>query len=51
MRLAKYLAQAGVASRRAAESLIEQGRVAMDIADRSQLQHQDVLKRYFGSAA
>ncbi|MDQ0394420.1 ABC transporter ATP-binding protein [Labrys monachus] len=31
--------------------LIEQGRVAMDIADRSQLQHQDVLKRYFGSAA
>lgn len=31
--------------------LIEQGRVSMDIADRSQLQHQDVLRRYFGSAA
>ena len=31
--------------------LIEQGRVAMDIADRTQLQHQDVLQRYFGSAA
>ncbi|MBO9534398.1 MAG: rRNA pseudouridine synthase, partial [Solirubrobacteraceae bacterium] len=30
MRLAKYLAQAGVASRRAAESLIEQGRVRVD---------------------
>jgi branched-chain amino acid transport system ATP-binding protein len=31
--------------------LIEQGRVALDVADRSQIQHQDVLKRYFGSAA
>jgi branched-chain amino acid transport system ATP-binding protein len=31
--------------------LIEEGRVGMDIADRTQLQHQDVLKRYFGSAA
>lgn len=30
MRLAKYLAHAGVASRRAAESLIEQGRVRVD---------------------
>jgi branched-chain amino acid transport system ATP-binding protein len=30
--------------------LIEQGRVALDVADRSQIQHQDVLKRYFGSA-
>ena len=30
MRLAKFLAQAGVASRRAAESLIEQGRVRVD---------------------
>jgi branched-chain amino acid transport system ATP-binding protein len=31
--------------------LIEEGRVGMDIADRSQLQHRDVLKRYFGTAA
>jgi branched-chain amino acid transport system ATP-binding protein len=31
--------------------LIEQGRVALDVADPSQIQHQDVLKRYFGSAA
>jgi branched-chain amino acid transport system ATP-binding protein len=31
--------------------LIEQGRVALDVADRAQLQHKDVLKRYFGSAA
>ncbi len=30
MRLAKYLAHAGVASRRAAEDLIEQGRVRVD---------------------
>ncbi|HWJ72269.1 MAG TPA: ABC transporter ATP-binding protein [Kaistia sp.] len=31
--------------------LIEQGRVALDVVDRSSIQHQDVLKRYFGSAA
>jgi branched-chain amino acid transport system ATP-binding protein len=31
--------------------LIEQGRVALDVTDPSQIQHQDVLKRYFGSAA
>lgn len=31
--------------------LIEQGRVALDVADKGQIQHQDVLKRYFGSAA
>jgi branched-chain amino acid transport system ATP-binding protein len=31
--------------------LIEQGRVALDVADRSLIQHQDVLNRYFGSAA
>ncbi len=31
--------------------LIEQGRVALDVSDPSQIQHQDVLKRYFGSAA
>jgi len=30
MRLAKYLAHAGVASRRAAEGLVAQGRVAVD---------------------
>ena len=31
--------------------LIEQGLVAMDVQDRNQLQHKDVLKRYFGTAA
>ncbi len=31
--------------------LIEQGRVTLDVTDPSQLQHKDVLKRYFGSAA
>lgn len=31
--------------------LIEQGQVALDIADRTQIQHHDVLQRYFGSAA
>lgn len=31
--------------------LIEQGCVAMDVQDRNQLQHKDVLKRYFGTAA
>ena len=31
--------------------LIEQGRVAMDVRDRNQLEHKDVLKRYFGTAA
>jgi branched-chain amino acid transport system ATP-binding protein len=31
--------------------LIEQGRVALDVEDRNQIRHQDVLKRYFGSAA
>jgi branched-chain amino acid transport system ATP-binding protein len=31
--------------------LIEQGRVALEVADPNQIQHQDVLKRYFGSAA
>jgi branched-chain amino acid transport system ATP-binding protein len=31
--------------------LIEEGRVGMDIADRTQLQHRDVLQRYFGTAA
>lgn len=31
--------------------LVEQGRVALDVIDRSAIQHQDVLKRYFGSAA
>jgi branched-chain amino acid transport system ATP-binding protein len=31
--------------------LIEQGRVALDVAYPSQFRHQDVLKRYFGSAA
>jgi len=30
MRLAKYLGQAGVASRRAAETLIAEGRVSVD---------------------
>jgi branched-chain amino acid transport system ATP-binding protein len=31
--------------------LVEQGRVALDVVDRNSIQHQDVLKRYFGSAA
>lgn len=31
--------------------LIEQGRVALDVVDPNQIQHQDVLKRYFGGAA
>jgi len=31
--------------------LVEQGCVVLDIEDRRQIQHQDVLKRYFGSAA
>lgn len=31
--------------------LIEKGVVTMDIKDRSQLQHKDVVERYFGSAA
>jgi branched-chain amino acid transport system ATP-binding protein len=31
--------------------LIEQGRVAMDVHDRNQMEHKDVLQRYFGSAA
>jgi branched-chain amino acid transport system ATP-binding protein len=30
--------------------LIEQGRVALEVSDRSQLQHQDILRRYFGNA-
>jgi len=31
--------------------LIEEGRVALEIKDRSELRHQDILQRYFGSAA
>ena len=31
--------------------LIEQGQVTLDVTDRSQIQHQEVLRRYFGSAA
>jgi branched-chain amino acid transport system ATP-binding protein len=31
--------------------LIEQGRVSLEVTERGQFQHQDVLKRYFGSAA
>jgi branched-chain amino acid transport system ATP-binding protein len=31
--------------------LIEKGVVALEIADRSELQHQDIIQRYFGSAA
>ena len=31
--------------------LIEQGRVALDVTDKSAIQHKDVLARYFGSAA
>jgi branched-chain amino acid transport system ATP-binding protein len=31
--------------------LIEQGRVTLDIRDPREVQHQDVLRRYFGSAA
>lgn len=29
--------------------LLEQGRITMDVTDRRQLQHEDVLRRYFGS--
>jgi branched-chain amino acid transport system ATP-binding protein len=31
--------------------LIEQGRVALEVTDRGEAQHQEVLRRYFGSAA
>jgi branched-chain amino acid transport system ATP-binding protein len=31
--------------------LIEQGRVTLEVTDRSEAQHQEVLRRYFGSAA
>jgi branched-chain amino acid transport system ATP-binding protein len=31
--------------------LLEQGRITLDVTDRRQLQHEDVLQRYFGSAA
>jgi branched-chain amino acid transport system ATP-binding protein len=31
--------------------LIERGRVALDVEDRSQIRHKDVLQRYFGRAA
>lgn len=31
--------------------LIEKGVVALEIKDRSELKHQDIIKRYFGSAA
>ena len=31
--------------------LIEQGKVTLDVTDRSQIRHQEVLRRYFGSAA
>jgi branched-chain amino acid transport system ATP-binding protein len=31
--------------------LIEQGRVTLEVTDRSEAQHQEVLHRYFGSAA
>ncbi len=31
--------------------LIEEGRVALDIRDRSELKHQDILQRYFGGGA
>lgn len=31
--------------------LIEQGRVTLEVTDRSEVRHQEVLKRYFGSAA
>jgi branched-chain amino acid transport system ATP-binding protein len=31
--------------------LIEQGRVTLEVADPSEVRHQEVLKRYFGSAA
>jgi branched-chain amino acid transport system ATP-binding protein len=31
--------------------LIEQGRVALDVEDRDQIRHKDVLQRYFGRAA
>jgi branched-chain amino acid transport system ATP-binding protein len=30
--------------------LIEQGRVSLDVADRGEMQHQEVLHRYFGAA-
>ena len=31
--------------------LLEQGRITLDVTDRHQLQHEDVLRRYFGNAA
>ena len=31
--------------------LIEKGIVALDIQDRNELKHQDIIQRYFGSAA
>ena len=31
--------------------LIEEGRVSLEIKDRSELKHQDIIQRYFGSAA
>jgi branched-chain amino acid transport system ATP-binding protein len=31
--------------------LLEQGRITLDVTDRRQLQHEDVLRRYFGNAA
>ena len=31
--------------------LIEQGRVTLEVTDRSEVRHQEVLKRYFGSTA
>jgi len=31
--------------------LIEEGRVALEVKDRTELRHQDILQRYFGSAA
>jgi hypothetical protein len=31
--------------------LIEQGRVTLDVRDPREIQHQQVLRRYFGSGA
>ena len=31
--------------------LIEKGKVSLEIKDRSELKHQDIIQRYFGSAA
>ena len=31
--------------------LVEKGVVTLEIKDRSELKHQDIIKRYFGSAA